>query len=235
MGGQSDDLNSGAEWISAYLLKHYEKEFKQAASKGHITHINCQKAHKTAAMMAEAKITKASLRVIAKHLKAWAGESILAKETDLDQLNNTTCTHRRFGKFSFKSPKGKKVSSKDTKEREQDLTIEYWVSSPFDSVENELIQRTKSKTSVTGFNFPLLSHKRVAVGFQADHGNEAFIVPCKAIIGSFSSLFNKIILTEPCDDGSEHQKILVDATDDNTVAGSGSFIVNRTRCRTWNW
>eukprot|EP00957_Ditylum_brightwellii_P071008 5396245-Ditylum_brightwellii.AAC.2 len=68
------------------------------------------------------------------------------------------------------------MSAKDTKERERDLIVDYWVSSSFENVENELIHRQKSNRPVTGFNFPLLNLKCVVVSFMADHGSETFHV-----------------------------------------------------------
>eukprot|EP00957_Ditylum_brightwellii_P147250 11212734-Ditylum_brightwellii.AAC.1 len=68
-------------------------------------------------------------------------------------------------------------------EKEKDLTIQYWVSSPYASIQDKLIKRLKSGRPVTGFSFPLLDTKCVAVCVMADHGNEAF----RAAVGVIAS------------------------------------------------
>eukprot|EP00957_Ditylum_brightwellii_P133322 10165354-Ditylum_brightwellii.AAC.1 len=35
-------------------------------------------------------------------------------------------------------------------------------------------------------------------------------------------------MCEPCDTGTEHQRILVDGTENNIVTGSGEFIITQT-------
>eukprot|EP00957_Ditylum_brightwellii_P067724 5141250-Ditylum_brightwellii.AAC.1 len=63
---------------------------------------------------------------------------------------------------------------KDTKANIQDLVIDNWVSSTYESFEDELIQKHQGGIPVDGFTFPLLDTKCIIVGFQADYGNEAF-------------------------------------------------------------
>eukprot|EP00957_Ditylum_brightwellii_P188709 14364825-Ditylum_brightwellii.AAC.1 len=113
----TDNINMGAEWSCIYLANNYEKEFKQVATKKSITYHQRQTAIKTAAMMDNAKITKTTLQVIAKHLNASSGKPVLATEKKVNQLSAINTVQRCFGRHKLKSSTGKKMLTKDKKEK----------------------------------------------------------------------------------------------------------------------
>eukprot|EP00957_Ditylum_brightwellii_P161678 12309689-Ditylum_brightwellii.AAC.1 len=74
------------------------------------------------------------------------------------------------------------MSSNDTNKRKRDLIVEYWVSCPYHSMENELIIRVKKGMDVTSFHFSFLGTGCIVVDAQDDHGNEAFQAALDALV-----------------------------------------------------
>jgi hypothetical protein len=84
---------------------------------------------------------------------------------------------QQYDSYQITTQKGKKQSEDDIKKRRQFISIKYWVSNPFEAVEDELISRLNTdnnhQLAIQGFKFPLLDTPAIATCFLADHGNIA--------------------------------------------------------------
>jgi hypothetical protein len=59
----------------------------------------------------------------------------------------------------------------DVKKGRRVIEIKYWVSNPFNAVEDELISHVHNKQPIEGFSFPLLDTPAIVACFLADHGS----------------------------------------------------------------
>jgi len=57
-----------------------------------------------------------------------------------------------------------------------------------------------------------------------DIQQECIVVPRKAFINSYAAPFQKFFMTEPVDQGDEHQKVLVDSTEWKSIGQSGGLL-----------
>jgi hypothetical protein len=142
----------------------------------------------TGAMWTDAKMTKSKSRKISSHsTRLVQEEPITANEPDVDAFGSRTQVKRKYDYFRLTSEKGKKQSEEDIKKRRRVIELKYWVSNPFEYVEDELVSRLhttgNSKQPITDFKFLLLDTPTVATCFLADHGN----IPWRAGGGALSS------------------------------------------------
>ncbi len=152
-------------------------EFAHSAARAGVTCISRMSPKATAAMWTDAKLTKTKSRKISSHLLDWFKQPITAKEPDVDALAGQNRVKRKYDSYQITSQKGKKQSEHDIKKRRRFISIKYWVSNPFEAVEDELICRLKTdnnQLAIQGFKFPLLDTPAIATCFLADHGNIAW-------------------------------------------------------------
>jgi hypothetical protein len=114
---------------------------------------------------------------ISAHLLDWFKKPVTAKEPDIDAFGTRPQVKRKYDSFQLTSKKDKKQSEDDIKKWQCVIEIKYWVSNPFDTVEDELISRVHAignKQPFEGFSFWLLDTPAIVAYFLANHGNIAW-------------------------------------------------------------
>ncbi len=117
------------------------------------------------------------VKKISAHLSDWFKKPITAKEPDVDALAGQNRVKRKYDSYQITSQEGKKQLEDDIKKRRRFISIKYWVSNPFEAVEDELkccLKTNNNQLAIQGFKFPLLDTPAIPTCFLADHGNIAW-------------------------------------------------------------
>jgi hypothetical protein len=186
-------LHKGALWLCREMQDLFGLEFTHSVACAGATCISRMSLKATAAMWTDVKLTKTKSRKILSHLLDWFKQPITAKEPDLDALAGQNIVKRKYDSYQITAQKGKKQSEDDIKKRLQFISIKYWISYPFEAVEDELISRLNTdnnhQLAIQGFKFPLLDIPAIATCFLADHGNIAWRAGLTIIASEKANLF----------------------------------------------